>query len=67
MKRRGFGVSLLSIVGGLLLWEAASRLAVDNSLFLAAPSQILVAIVRLATSGQLARHVEISAVEFALV
>ncbi len=66
MKQRGFGVSALSIIGGLLLWEGASRLAVDNSLFLAAPSQIVVAIFRLATSGQLARHIEISALEFAL-
>ena len=66
MKSRGFGVSTLSIVGGLLLWEAASRFAVDNSLFLAAPSQIVVAIFRLAGNGQLARHIEISALEFAL-
>ena len=66
MKQQGFGVSALSIIGGLLLWEGASRLAVDNSLFLAAPSQIVVAIFRLATSGQLARHIEISALEFAL-
>ena len=66
MKRRGLGVSALSIIGGLLLWEGASRLAVDNSLFLAAPSQIVVAIVKLAVSGQLARHIEISAAEFAL-
>jgi NitT/TauT family transport system permease protein len=66
VKRRSFGVSTLSIIGGLLLWEAASRLAVDNSLFLAAPSQIVVAIFRLATSGQLSRHIEISAIEFVL-
>jgi NitT/TauT family transport system permease protein len=66
VKRRSFGVSTLSIIGGLLLWEAASRLAVDNSLFLAPPSQIVVAIFRLATSGQLSRHIEISAIEFAL-
>jgi NitT/TauT family transport system permease protein len=57
---------LLSIIGGLLLWEAASRIAVDNSLFLAAPSQIITAIWRLAGNGQLERHVQISAIEFAL-
>ena len=66
MKGRSFGVSTLSIIGGLLLWEAASRLAVDNSLFLAAPSQIIFAIWRLAGNGQLSRHIEISALEFAL-
>ncbi len=66
MIRPSLGVSTLSVIGGLLVWEGASRLAVDNSLFLAAPSQILVAIVRLADSGQLTRHIEISALEFAL-
>ena len=66
MKGRSFGVSTLSIIGGLLLWEAASRLAVDNSLFLAAPSQIIFAIWRLAGNGQLSRHIQISALEFAL-
>jgi NitT/TauT family transport system permease protein len=66
VKRRSSVASLLSIVGGLLLWEAASRLAVDNSLFLAAPSQIVAAIWHLAGNGQLERHVQISAIEFAL-
>jgi NitT/TauT family transport system permease protein len=66
VRQRSFGVSALSIIGGLLLWEAASRLAVDNSLFLAAPSQIVVAIFRLAVNGQLSRHIQISAIEFAL-
>jgi NitT/TauT family transport system permease protein len=66
VKQRGLGISTLSIIGGLLLWEAASRLAVDNSLFLAAPSQIVLAIIHLAASGQLGRHIEISAIEFAL-
>jgi len=60
------GVSALSIAGGLLIWEGASRLFVDNSLFLAAPSQIALAIVKLAWSGDLARHIEISAAEFAI-
>lgn len=66
MRRGSFGVSTLSIIGGLLLWEGASRLAVDNSLFLAAPSQIVFAIFRLAINGQLWRHIQISAIEFAL-
>jgi NitT/TauT family transport system permease protein len=66
VRRASFGVSTLSIIGGLLLWEGASRLAVDNSLFLAAPSQIVFAIFRLATNGQLWRHIQISAIEFGL-
>ena len=44
---------LLSIVGGLLLWEGISRFGVDNALFLAAPSQIAYAIWKLAVTGDL--------------
>ena len=66
MKQSRLGVSALSLVGGLLIWEGMSRLYVDNSLFLAAPSQIALAIYKLAVSGDLARHVEISAAEFAI-
>ncbi len=57
---------LLSVVGGLLLWELISRFFVVNALFLAAPSQIFAAIVALAKSGELWRHLSVSAVEFAL-
>jgi len=56
--------SLLSIVGGLLIWEAVSRFGVDNALFLAAPSQIAYAIWKLGVSGDLWRHIYISGVEF---
>ncbi|HKT20110.1 MAG TPA: ABC transporter permease [Stellaceae bacterium] len=66
MKERRLSVSTLSIAGGLLIWEGMSRLYVDNSLFLAAPSQIALAIYKLAVSGELARHIEISAAEFAI-
>jgi NitT/TauT family transport system permease protein len=52
---------------GLLLWELVSRVIVANALFLAAPSQIFAAIVALARTGELWRHMWISAVEFALV
>ena len=41
-------------------------LLVNNALFLAAPSQIAVAIYNLAVTGQLWHHVAISAAEFAL-
>jgi NitT/TauT family transport system permease protein len=58
--------STLSVVGGLLVWEIVSRFLVNNSLFLAAPSQIAVAVYNLAVTGQLWQHVEVSAVEFAL-
>ena len=57
---------VISVLGGLLAWELISRLFVANPLFLAAPSQIVQAIYSLTLSGEMARHVAISAVEFAL-
>src|SRR6185369_9272620 len=63
---RFYYAGLLSVLGGLLLWELVSRVVVANSLFLAAPSQIFGAIVALAGTGELWRHMWISAVEFAL-
>ncbi|HEY3920001.1 MAG TPA: ABC transporter permease [Stellaceae bacterium] len=66
MRHSGASVSLLSIVGGLLIWEGISRFGVDNALFLAAPSQILYAIWQLALAGDLWRHIEISGIEFIL-
>jgi len=57
---------ILSVAGGLAVWELISRFAVDNALFLAAPSQIAIAIYNLAVTGQLWHHVGVSAAEFAL-
>ena len=57
---------VISVLGGLIGWELVSRLLVANPLFLAAPSQIVQAIYSLTLSGEMARHVAISAVEFAL-
>jgi NitT/TauT family transport system permease protein len=57
---------ILSVLGGLLIWELISRYLVANALFLAAPSQIFAAIVALARTGELWRHLYVSAVEFAL-
>ncbi|HLN39900.1 MAG TPA: ABC transporter permease [Xanthobacteraceae bacterium] len=57
---------ILSVAGGLALWELISRFLVDNALFLAAPSQIAAAIYDLAVTGQLWHHVAVSAAEFAL-
>jgi NitT/TauT family transport system permease protein len=55
---------VLSVIGGLLIWEAISRFLVDNSLFLASPSQVVGGIIRLARTGELALHIEVSASEF---
>jgi NitT/TauT family transport system permease protein len=64
--RRKYLAATLSVAGGLLLWELASRFLVANALFLAAPSQILVALYNLAVTGQLWHHMAISAAEFAV-
>jgi NitT/TauT family transport system permease protein len=56
----------VSVVGGLALWELISRSLVANSLFLAAPSQIAVAIYNLARNGQLWHHIGVSGWEFVL-
>ncbi|HYW59465.1 MAG TPA: ABC transporter permease [Xanthobacteraceae bacterium] len=62
--RRNHLAGLISIACGLALWEFLSRIVVANPLFLAAPSQIFGAVVALAKSGELERHIAISGVEF---
>jgi NitT/TauT family transport system permease protein len=64
--RRHYLAGFVSVAGGLALWEFISRYLVANSLFLAAPSQIAVAIYNLARTGQLGHHVGVSAAEFAV-
>src|ERR1043165_6064695 len=56
----------LSVAGGLLLWEVVSRLVIANPLFLAAPSQIVMAIYSLTLTGEMGRHIAVSSIEFAL-
>ena len=53
-----------SIFGGLALWEIISRFIVGSKLFLAAPTQVIVALVELAGSGELEKHIFISTLEF---
>jgi NitT/TauT family transport system permease protein len=64
--RRHYLASTLSVTGGLALWELISRFVVANPLFLAAPSQIAVAILKLARTGELWRHIGVSGAEFAI-
>ena len=66
LMRSRAGVTLLSLGAGLPLWELISRFAVANKLFLAAPSQIALALGELTMSGTLGHHVAVSAGEFAL-
>jgi NitT/TauT family transport system permease protein len=53
-------------VGGLALWEFVSRVLIANPLFLASPTQIVAAVWDLTLSGQMERHVGVSAAEFAI-
>ena len=62
LTRHGWG--WLSILGGLAAWEFASRFLVGNSLFLAAPSEVVVAIGQLWATGELQKHISFSAAEF---
>jgi NitT/TauT family transport system permease protein len=55
-----------SVFGGLLLWELVSRFIVGSKLFLAAPTQVVVALVTLTRTGELEKHLWTSAVEFLL-
>src|SRR5919202_3660596 len=64
--RRRYLAGTVSVLGGLILWELLSRFLVANALFLAAPSQIVWAVYALTESGEMQRHIGISAVEFAL-
>ncbi len=66
LLRPSLFVGTLSVLGGLMLWELISRFIVNNALFLAAPSQIAVAIYHLAVTGELWKHIKISAAEFAV-
>src|SRR3954454_8622213 len=64
LKARAWGLG--SIAGGLLIWELISRFLVGNKLFLAAPSQVVVAFFELAGNGELEKHIYISGLEFIL-
>lgn len=67
-KKSGFwadnGWAWASIAIGLGLWELISRFLIGNKLFLAAPSQVAVAFVELAATGELQKHAWVSALEF---
>jgi len=56
----------LSVIGGLAVWELVSRVLVANALFLAAPTQIAQSVYALTLSGEMQKHIAVSAVEFAL-
>lgn len=55
---------LWSVLGGLAAWEFVSRVLVANPLFLAAPSEIVRAIIQLSATGELEHHMVVSGREF---
>jgi NitT/TauT family transport system permease protein len=57
---------VVSVVAGLALWEFLSRVVVNSPLFLAAPTQIVGAIIHLGETGELWRHIGVSGVEFVI-
>jgi NitT/TauT family transport system permease protein len=57
---------ILSVAGGLLLWEFVSRVLIANALFLAAPSQIVLAIYDLSLTGEMEQHIKASGSEFVI-
>ncbi len=64
--RRHHLAGLVSVATGLALWEVLSRFVVANQLFLAAPSQIVAAIISLGETGELWHHVGVSGLEFVI-
>jgi NitT/TauT family transport system permease protein len=58
--------SLGSIFGGLAVWEFISRVIIANKLFLAAPSQVIMALPGLWRSGELGNDIWTSSVEFVI-
>ena len=55
-----------SVIGGLALWEIVSRFIVGSKLFLAAPTQVFLALIDLTQSGELEKHIWTSTLEFLL-
>ncbi len=66
VARRSRRRAVLSILGGILLWEFIGRFVVTNPILFAPLSKVLAAGWALVLSGELARHLSVSALEFVL-
>lgn len=55
---------IISILGGLALWEFGCRLFFKNELFLAPPSSVVKAFADMAASGEIVRHLSATFQEF---
>ncbi|MFI9834515.1 ABC transporter permease [Streptomyces sp. NPDC051913] len=64
-SRAGFWVGSASVLGGLLLWEAATRVFEVNPLVLASPTQIAHAFAEMSSGGELTGHLTTSLRQFA--
>jgi NitT/TauT family transport system permease protein len=58
-------LGVVSVVSGILLWEAGGRLFVRTDLIVVPPSIVWTTFLRLVRSGELQNHLAISSVEFA--
>jgi NitT/TauT family transport system permease protein len=58
------GISVASVVGGLIFWELLGRFVISNTLFLATPLQALAELWTMAQSGELQIHILVSGQEF---
>ena len=56
---------LYSILGGLILWEALTRLLLENELLIPPPSSVIRSLWRMSLSGELNRHLLATLFEFA--
>ena len=56
---------LYSILGGLILWEALTRLLLENELLIPPPSSVIRSLWRMSLSGDLNRHLLATLFEFA--
>jgi len=57
--------AIISIMGGLLLWEFVGRFIVTDPIFFVPFTSVIAALGKLATSGNLAHHLSISGTEYA--
>ena len=65
MRKREVHRGLYSILGGLILWEALTRLLLENELLIPPPSSVIRSLWRMSLSGDLNRHLLATLFEFA--
>ena len=65
MRKREVHRGLYSILGGLILWEALTRLLLENELLIPPPSSVIRSLWRMSLSGELNRHLLATLFEFA--